>query len=175
MLYFAISALGTDQPGIVGKLTKLILNNGCNIADSRMTVLGGEFAMLMLVNGNWNNIAKLEDALPILAKELGLSITGKRTEPQQKETRLIPYLVEAVAIDHPGIVHHLSSFFSQQNINIDEVYTQSYPAPHTGTPMFSLSMTIELPASIQISKLREEFLTICDELNLDALIEPVKN
>ena len=45
-----ISALGSDRPGIVESLTGEILAHNGNILDSRMTVLGGEFAVLMLVN-----------------------------------------------------------------------------------------------------------------------------
>jgi glycine cleavage system transcriptional repressor len=41
--------------------------------------------------------------------------------------------------------------------------------------MFSVHMTVHVPASTHISTLREEFMEFCDELNLDALIEPVKN
>ncbi|HDJ86419.1 MAG TPA: glycine cleavage system protein R, partial [Chromatiales bacterium] len=37
-----VSALGQDRPGIVNELSLAILNCGCNIEDSRMTVLGGE-------------------------------------------------------------------------------------------------------------------------------------
>jgi glycine cleavage system transcriptional repressor len=51
-----------------------VLDGGCNIADSRMTVLGGEFAILLLVEGQWNTLAKLENVLPEQEKELGLVI-----------------------------------------------------------------------------------------------------
>ena len=42
--------------------------------------------------------------------------------------------------------------------------TWTYPAAHTGTPMFSISMTVSVPASVQIGKLREDFMGFCDEL-----------
>ncbi len=34
--------------------------------------------------------------------------------------------------------------------------------------MFALHMTIEVPADQPISRLRDEFVTMCDQLNLDA-------
>ncbi len=79
-----------------------------------------------------------------------------------------------VALDHPGIVHNLASFFSQRNINIQDLATACYCAAHTGTPMFSVHMTLDVPADTHIAGLREEFLDFCDRLNLDAVIEPVK-
>ncbi len=172
--YLVISALGKDRPGIVDKLSAAILEDQCNIADSRMTVLGGEFAIMLMVEGNWNTLAKLEKEIPHLGKRLGLTIITERTEEKRGETGLLPYAVEVVAMDHPGIVHHLASFFSQRNINIEDMVTSSYAAAHTGTPMFSVNMCVGIPSEIHIASLREEFMEFCDSLNLDAVLEPIK-
>ena len=64
---------------------------------------------------------------------------------------------------------------AEVGIEIGEVTTRSYPAAHTGTPMFSVQMFVNIPASLHISRLREEFMDFCDQLNLDAIIEPVKS
>jgi len=60
-----ISALGNDKPGLVNQLSKTILDQGGNISESRMMVLGGEFSIMLLVTGNQdciNNInSKLEE------------------------------------------------------------------------------------------------------------------
>lgn len=172
--HLVISALGKDRPGIVDQLSKAILDEGCNIADSRMTVLGGEFAVLLLVEGNWNTLTKLEGGIARLEKQLDMTIIAKRTEQRKASGTLLPYGVEVVSMDHPGIVHHLASFFSQRNINIEDMATTSYAAAHTGTPMFSVQMTVGIPSSIHISTLREEFMEFCDTLNLDAVLEPLK-
>jgi glycine cleavage system transcriptional repressor len=71
-------------------------------------------------------------------------------------------------------VHNLASFFSKRQINIQEMATSTYAAAHTGTPMFSVHLTVDIPASQQISALRDEFMDFCDQLNLDAVMEPVK-
>lgn len=172
--YFVISALGGDRPGIVNELSRCILDSGCNIADSRMSVLGGEFAIMLLVAGNWSTIGKLEAQLPRLEQQLGMTITARRTEAHQPRQALLPYEVDVVAMDHPGIVHDLANFFSERNINIQDLVTSSYAAAHTGTPMFSVHMSVGIPADQHISALREEFLDHCDQLNLDAVIEPSK-
>ena len=172
--HLVISALGKDRAGIVDQLSKAILDEGCNIADSRMTVLGGEFAVLLLVEGNWNTLTKLEDNLPQLENDLGMTIIAKRTEQPKATGDLLPYAVEVVAMDHPGIVHHLASFFSQRQINIQDMTTNRYAAAHTGTLMFSVQITVGIPSDIHIATLREEFMEFCDSLNLDAVLEPLK-
>ncbi|MGB5473738.1 MAG: glycine cleavage system protein R [Gammaproteobacteria bacterium] len=172
--HLVIAALGEDKTGLVDEFSRCILQSGCTISDSRMAVLGGDFALLLQVAGNWNNIAKLEDQLPGLEQRLSLTITAHRTSERAGSRDLLPYGVDVVALDQPGIVHNLARFFSRRNINIQEMLTTSYAAAHSGTPMFSVHLTVEIPASQQISALREEFMEFCDQLNLDAVIEPVK-
>ncbi len=169
-----ITALGEDRPGIVNALSRAVADSGCNIADSRMTVLGGEFAVILLVSGKWNELAKLEAQLPNVGRELDLTVSSKRTETRPGAKNLAPYAVEVVSIDHPGIVHQLAQFFSSRQINIRDMSTSSYAAAHTGTPMFSMHMTLDIPSSVAIAQLREEFMDYCDQRNLDAIIEPLK-
>lgn len=169
-----ISAIGQDQPGIVDAIARAILESGNNIVDSRMTVLGGEFAIILLIAGQWNTLTKLEDSLPKLEKQWTLTITTKRTSDKAPAGDLLPYAVEVVALDHPGIVHHLANFFSTRNINIQDLVTNRYAAAHTGSPMFSVNIVVNIPADCHISSLREQFTEFCDELNLDAIIEPLK-
>ena len=87
----------------------------------------------------------------------------------------MPYSVEVISIDHPGIVHDIAGFFSTREINIHELNTSRYAAAHTGTPMFAITMMIDIPASTRIATLREEFLDFCDDLNMDAVLEPIKS
>ncbi len=172
--YLVISALGRDRPGLVNTLSGAILDAGGNIVDSRMTVLGGEFAILLMVEGPWNAIAKIEHAIPELERQLGMTIVSKRTELRTTDRQLLPYAVEVVALDHPGIVKQLASFFSERHINIEDLVTTSYAAAHTGTPMFAVHMTVGIPATIHLGTLRDEFTEYCDALNLDAVLEPIK-
>jgi len=170
-----ITAVGDDRPGIVDKLSMAILECGCNINDSRMSVLGGEFALILLVSGKWNELAKLENQLSSLGDTLHLTITSKRTELEARQPNLLSYSVDVVSIDHPGIVYKIANFFSTRNINIRELNTNSYAAAHTGTPMFTINMTINVPNDVRIASLREDFLDFCDELNMDAALEPTKS
>jgi glycine cleavage system transcriptional repressor len=172
--YLVITALGEDKPGIVHKLTETVANCSCNVVDSRMTVLGGEFAVILMASGKWNELTKLEDALQALRDPLELTIACKRTEPNKPAKDLMPYSVEVISIDHPGIVYELAHFFSSRNINIQELNTTSYAAAHTGTPMFALHITANIPAETHVSTLRDEFLDFCESQNMDATIEPMK-
>ena len=71
--YIAISAIGKDRTGLIHDLSKLIAECGGSISESRMTALGTEFAVLMLVSGNWHTIAKIEAELQKLAESAGVA------------------------------------------------------------------------------------------------------
>jgi glycine cleavage system transcriptional repressor len=172
--FLVVAAIGRDHPGIVKALSQAVLDCGCNISDSRMTVLGNEFALIMLLSGTWNAVAKIEDLLPRLQEKLGLTVTSRRTESRGGVGNIVPYAVEVVAMDHPGIVHDIANFFAERNINVEDLYTTGYQAPHTGAPMFSLHMTVGVPGDMSIATLRGEFMDFCDALNLDAMLAPVK-
>jgi len=172
--YLVLSALGNDHPGIVDQLSKTILDEGCSIADSRMTVLGGEFAILLMLEGNWNTISNIENKISAMEEKLNLTIISKRTDGRMGAVDVLPYSVEVVALDHPGIVHHLASFFSHREINIEDLVTNSYAAPHTGTEMFAVDMTVGIPSEVHIATLRDDFMEFCDSMNLDAALEPLK-
>lgn len=174
MQYLVVSALGEDRAGIVNDLTAQLTEHGCNIVDSRMTVLGGAFAVLMMLEGNWNNIAKVEQLLPEMQEQLGLTMISQRSSGREQEIQGLPYTVEVFALDHPGIVHQLAGFFSGRGINIQDLHTDSQPAAHTGSPVFSATLTVHIPETVHIARLREEFLDFCDGLNLDAVLEPAK-
>jgi glycine cleavage system transcriptional repressor len=172
--YLVITASGEDRTGLVKDFTGSLHEAGCNIEESRMTVLGGQFAILVLVSGPWHALQKLEDRIENIGQDLQLAIIHRRTQHRPTGSNLVPYRVEVVCMDHPGIVHSLAEFFARQGINIEEVTTDTYPAPHTGAPMFSVWMTVGVPANMHISTLRGDFLNYCDDLNLDAIIEPVR-
>jgi glycine cleavage system transcriptional repressor len=169
-----LSAVGTDRSGVVKDLSKAILDCGGNIEESRMTSLGAEFAVLMLISGNWHTPTKLEKSLEALSKEHNLSINLKKTAVRSDHQDCVPYGVDVVCLDQAGIVFHLSEFFANRKIEISDLLTRSYSAPHTGAPMFSVQMAVSIPATAPIGQLRDDFHDLCERLNLDSILEPVK-
>ena len=171
--YIVITAVGQDRPGIVNDLSKTILDSGGNITDSRMSVLGGEFALLMLVTSSGIAMEAMENELRSIQDKYALEILFKRTEPKDQVESRVPYHVTVISMDHPGIVHEVAEYFSSRNINIEEMDTSSYSAAHTGTQMFSLKISISIPSDITIASLKEEFTNFCNDLNLDATMAAV--
>ena len=172
MQHAVISVIGRDRPGIVNDLTQLILSMQLNVEDSRMTVLGGEFAVLLLVTGTSDALSDLEAQLGVFSSELDLSYVYRATSPRETSVQWLPYSVRVMAMDHPGIVHKVAGFFSARNINIENLSTETQHAAHTGTPIFNVDMRIQVPLELKGAVLRENFLEFCSEQDLDGTLEP---
>ena len=76
--------------------------------------------------------------------------------------------------DQQGIVFGLANFFASRDIEIADVATRSYSAAHTGAPMFAVQMAVNVPATVNLAHLREDFAELCDRMNLDGILDPVK-
>ena len=82
--WFALSAIGRDRPGIVADLAELIYECDCNLEDSSMTILGSEFAVLLLLSGQGPDVERrlsagckrLERVAADLRVDLALSELG---------------------------------------------------------------------------------------------------
>jgi glycine cleavage system transcriptional repressor len=172
--YLVVNALGKNRPEHLEQFARAIKETGCRITESRMTVLGDEFCMQILLSGPWDSIAKIEDLLPKLAEKLSMSIITRRTTPARPAGNCMPYAIDVVALDRAGIVHDIVNFIHENRIGIQELQTNTYKAANTGATMFSLHMAVNIPADFSIAGIRGDFMEFCDQLNLDAIMEPVK-
>jgi glycine cleavage system transcriptional repressor len=164
-----IATLAQDRPGIVSELSALIHGLGLNIEDSRMTVLGGEFAVLMSVAGTEDALTALESKLDEQAADEGFVYLFRRTAERAAAGHQV-LRVTVESMDHPGIVSGVTAFFSERGTNILELTTDTEPAAHTGTPVFSLAMEIEVPAGESVAGLEEAFAGFCEQESLDGAV-----
>ncbi len=174
--YLVLSAIGPDRPGIVDAISKLILDHGCNLEDSRMAILGGEFATIVLAAGETAQIAKLRGDATAFGEKNGLIITTQPTSAPgargPKSARR--YALRAVGLDHEGIVHQVAHTLASLGVNIESLESTTTPAPHTGDPQFVLDMQIESPAQLAEEQLREKLTEACEAVNVDVELTPAE-
>lgn len=175
-MQIVVTVMGEDRPDLIVELTRIIKDAKCNILESRMTELGREFAAHVLIEGNWNHIVRLESLLEANAQRVNLKLMTMRCREEEEPAteEVIPYTVDVFAGDQPDTIHELADFFTGRNIKILDLNSSRYPAPYSGTPVFLAHMIIKIPVGMKIVSLRDEFLEFCDQLNIDAILEPVK-
>jgi glycine cleavage system transcriptional repressor len=70
-------------------------------------------------------------------------------------------------MDHPGVVHRISSVLSSLAINIESMETKTYLAPVSGTPIFRMEALLSVPAKLNINALRSRLSEIERDENID--------
>lgn len=176
MEHLTLTFTADDYKKAINEVIYLASKHQCHIEESRMTTLGQNFAGLVHISGHWNNIAKLEENLAEMtsSNSNGLSLTYKRNTPLELTGNYLPYIAQVVALDTSGIVYDVARFFMDQQIYIIDLQTDSFKTTHSDTRMLTISMRINIPAEINISELRERYMILCDELNIDGILEPEK-
>jgi ACT domain-containing protein len=71
-----ITVVGTDQVGIIAKVSAYLSSHGINIVDISQTILSGNFVMMMMVDLSQSDISIQDNKqkLSSLGDELGVSI-----------------------------------------------------------------------------------------------------
>ena len=169
-----ISAIGPEDPKIFGEITHSFIKCGCEILESKFSVMGNKFLLMAMLSGNWDAIAKIETALTRLGGKLGIQFSAERASNNSDDKKSIPYVLEVVTIRNPDLIHETVKFFELQKVDIKELQCSGFIANQTKTQMLSLQVTVSVPSSLPISSFRSDFLDFCDRLNIDAVLEPLK-
>jgi glycine cleavage system transcriptional repressor len=172
--YVLVTATATQPSAALLPLTKRVSDCGCNVLEARLSTLGQDVIVALLAVGSWDAIAKLESGVARLEREDGLKASVQRTGPKAQAGNILPYVVEVVSADKPGVLYQLAEFFAARQITIEQLSSSRYKAMQTGAEMFSAQITIGIPAKTHIASLRDDFLEFCDALNLDAIMDPMK-
>ena len=175
--WFALSAIGRDRPGIVADLAELIYECDCNLEDSSMTILGSEFAVLLLLTGEGADVERhLSAACKRLEWEKRLTVFFRPLEGEP-----IPYGVshhaqsfelQAVGVDKAGIVARVARCLADHHVNITQMSTTSRPEPSTGTPIYSMRIRMDVPEDVDLDELRRELDGIAAALHIDITLSP---
>ncbi len=100
--FAVVIAVGPDRPGIVDDISGAVFAAGCNIEESKMAVLGGEFALMMLVSGPAQAVDSVAGSLPGLGDKLGLRVSCRPTHEPRAEEAGRPYLLRRCRWTPPG-------------------------------------------------------------------------
>jgi len=171
----ALSAVGRDQPGIVAALSKVFFENQCNLEDSSMTRLGGDFAILLLVSlPGGKTPDDLKKAVEPVAQKWGLTFSMR--ELPEEETApgappSLPFTLVVYGVDHPGIVYRVAQTASEDKVNITDLRT--HVTPGAQGPLYSLVMEMEVPGTAAAESFGRKLEALKKELKVEITLKPV--
>jgi len=175
MTHFAVTAVGADRPGIVAAVTRAFVDHGCNLEDSSMTILRGQFAMMLVIDAPAGlGASDLEAALARPAADLDLVVTvrpavetGPETAPGANSGE---WTLSVLGADHPGIVHGIAALLAERAVNIVDLSTRVVGPPDE--PAYIMVLEVTLPAGLGPRDLEQELDAAATDLGVTCRLHP---
>jgi glycine cleavage system transcriptional repressor len=171
---FALSAIGRDRPGIVADLAELIYECDCNLEDSRMTILGSEFAVLLLLSGQGPDVERrLAAACKRVEWEKRLTVFFRPLEGDAARSGPASGLLRECVVtgmDKAGIVAGIARTLADHRVNVEDLHTDLREEPESGTPIYTMRIRMRIPPDVDErtvrSRLEQDAASLCVELSI---------
>jgi glycine cleavage system transcriptional repressor len=162
--------LGADRPGIAAAITGPLLELGANLEDCSMTILSGQFAMVLVVDvPDGVEIQALEAALAEPASRLDLGLAVRPIGPLVPRPIPGPHCVLSVyGADHPGIVHRVVTALADAQVNITDLATRVIGDPEE--PVYAMVLEVVLPADLPLEDLQARIATLAADVGVEASV-----
>ena len=172
--YFAVFVLGTDSTGIVADVTRALFELGANINDSSHTIIGNQFAMLLLISAAPNYSAeKIQSAFQDITKQRGLTIhTHELTYDDIYRRSSDPgqlCVIHLYGADKPGIVYQVTNLLASNNVNITDLSTRRFGSETK--PIYIMYLEAEVPYDVDTKKLGQSLNKLASDLNVEIKYE----
>jgi len=178
LAHFAVTIIGKDRPGIVADTSEVLFTLGCNVEDSSCTMLGGEFAMILIVSHE-KPFSKKRLEGEFAAKNAGNGLSAfirslKEDEVCYHEPAGELCLVSVYGSDKPGIVYRITRELADRGVNITDLNTKLIGSPKE--PVYVLVLEAALPQDLTVDDASRLLEKLKKELSVEIsvrLITPV--
>lgn len=171
-----LTGAGRDRVGIVAKLTDTLYSLGCNLLDSSMTLLRGEFALILMVRLPANvSVPSLQQALLPVQEEMGFTLHVRELsddELQEYHDAGTPYMISVYGADKPGIVSGITKIIADTNANITDVQTKYSDSGEKQT--FVMMLEVTTPDNVTAENLRAALAATGRKLDVEVTVQPIE-
>jgi len=172
MKHYLLTASGRDRPGLVAAVSKVLFREGCNLEDSAMTRLQGEFSILCIFSGT-APLLKLQKGLNGLGRSLGLTVQVKLlkgVETKAPEGKNQPLLITVYGADHTGLVFQVTDVLAKARVNVTNLSTHRTQGK---SPGYILYLEGEAPAKCSLPRLEKLVADSLDAPGMTVTVKPV--
>jgi glycine cleavage system transcriptional repressor len=162
----AVTAIGADRPGIIARVTGVLRERGGNLEDSSMTILGGQFAIMLLVSSE-AGAEDLETALRDGTADLGLVVTVRPVGPGAEHAPAT-HVLSVYGSDRPGIVADVAGVLADAEVNVTDLTTRVLDGEQ---PVYAMMLEVSLADPSRAEEIRAAVLDGVE--GVDASLHPL--
>jgi glycine cleavage system transcriptional repressor len=174
MNHFALTIVGRDRPGIVSQVTEILFNQGCNLADSSCSILGGQFAMILILgHPEYTGLESFGDAFKPL-EDADLTVALRVLKPGgeiRPEIEGDLCMISVYGADKPGIVYHVANVLGDKKVNITDLNTKLVGSAER--PVYVMVIEATLPEGVEEEDVNTWLAPIRDELQIDITVRTI--
>jgi glycine cleavage system transcriptional repressor len=169
--YVMLAAVGGNIPGIVADISGIIYKCGCNLEDSKMTLLKDHFTLMVLVRCNTAEAKeKLKTEcrqLPQKDKQLEVSLfpLEEGVQAPVQEMSEPNYEIRVHGADQEGIVYRTTKLLTSRNINIVDLDVRIDRAQRCEQDMCTIRTSVVVPKEVDGEELRRDLEYLAEDLN----------
>jgi glycine cleavage system transcriptional repressor len=166
MAHVAVSAIGLDRPGIVAAVTAALMEHGCNLEDTSMSILRGHFAMMLVVATPAGlSPHSLEAGLAAAAREFDLVLVVRPIDDEAPPAAAgAAWTVSVYGADQPGIVHRVTSVLADDGANVVDLSTRVIG--QADRPVYAMFLDVTLPLGVDASTVASHLEAVAAELGV---------
>ena len=163
---YAVTAIGRDRPGIVAAISRALLDFGGNIGESQMSMLGGQFAVMLVVSvGPGTPEDELSARLGSVRDELGLqALTFTPVEEAEATLPKPTHTLRIQGRDRPGMIATASAVLAGHGANIIDLESRIAQEGTERTSVVVLHVDLSDAEHAEVAAALQE---AADELGLD--------
>lgn len=173
-----ITGVGRDRVGIVAEMANALFESGCNLLDSSMTLLRGQFAIILMVSLPADlSLERFEERIVKLSDRLDMQINVRPLNDDELDDsgeQENPHMISVYGADRPGIVAGICRELVKLNVNITDVQTKHSNVAAQNTPLFLMILEVEVPVSVSSSTLENELNTVGKQLGVDITVQTLE-
>ena len=115
--WYMITLVGEDQPAIVAQVTKALFEGKCNLGETSMIRLGGNFTIMMMVNIEADE-KHLQSLLEPVANKLSLHLHIDEIKAHLHDHRTPDVRISVFSGDRSGIVAEATTRLTDAGLDI---------------------------------------------------------
>lgn len=168
-----LTVLGVDQPGLVEKISQIVVNHQGNWLESYLSNMAGYFGGMVHVELPEECCDAVIKQLELLEDE-GLDVLIRTADETQFESAPPTDVeLELLGQDRPGIVNQITEALARHKVNVEALETEFTSAPMSGTEMFRARALLNLPVEVTLHEIQSDLEEIAADLMVDLTVRPL--